>query len=228
MSTKGRLIYIMASQTSENAKMRLKLPVLQVVGTREGEARVVSEEFMCGNDMEMSSSTTLVEGKLRSGLAQYFYPVKGSESVGSDAGDPLKWQYVYSDDQLDSLLDEPNWDNVLYLSRIQCKNCAKLDTLLRSIFGGMGLRNGVRLLRVDVDMSPRYLNELQVRLQGYSYSSASTREDCTTCHNTGFVACRECGATGMLTRGSSAVICFRCTGYRKERCPVCGGKCLMC
>lgn len=68
-------------------------------------------------------------------------------------------------------------------------------------------------------------------------SEQSPRETpwlCKTCHNTGFIPCRECGASGVIVSAQSTNVffCQECTGKKKLRCPKppigCGGKCYMC
>lgn len=59
-------------------------------------------------------------------------------------------------------------------------------------------------------------------------------EDCEACGRSGFVPCGECEGRGALARSSPdgkhtvAVTCPACVGYKRLRCPSCGGKCYMC
>ncbi|CAM9144965.1 unnamed protein product [Hapterophycus canaliculatus] len=59
-------------------------------------------------------------------------------------------------------------------------------------------------------------------------------EDCDACGRSGFVPCGECEGRGAVARSSPdgkhtmAVTCPVCVGYKRLRCPSCGGKCYMC
>lgn len=58
--------------------------------------------------------------------------------------------------------------------------------------------------------------------------------DCDVCGRSGFVPCGECEGKGAVARSSLdgkhtlAVTCPACVGYKRLRCPSCGGKCYMC
>lgn len=54
--------------------------------------------------------------------------------------------------------------------------------------------------------------------------------DCQTCNNTGFVPCSKCNAEGLIRnpRSVNVFYCPDCVGYKKLRCPTCGGKCYLC
>lgn len=54
--------------------------------------------------------------------------------------------------------------------------------------------------------------------------------ECGTCNNTGFVPCPKCNAEGFIRnpRSVNVFYCPDCVGYKKLRCPKCGGKCYLC
>lgn len=66
------------------------------------------------------------------------------------------------------------------------------------------------------------------------HSGSPAMENCDVCGSSGFVACGECEGRGAVARSSSdgkhtlAVTCPACVGYKRLRCPSCGGKCYMC
>lgn len=59
-------------------------------------------------------------------------------------------------------------------------------------------------------------------------------ESCDVCMKSGFVPCGECEGKGAVARSSPdgkhtvAATCPVCVGYKRLRCPSCGGKCYMC
>lgn len=69
---------------------------------------------------------------------------------------------------------------------------------------------------------------------GVLHAGSSAMENCLVCGKSGFVPCGECAGKGAVVRESSdgkhrmAVTCPACVGYKRLRCPVCGGKCYMC
>jgi hypothetical protein len=73
-----------------------------------------------------------------------------------------------------------------------------------------------------------------VQNSGESAEIQDTPWMCSVCHNTGFIPCRKCGASGVLRTGKSVNVffCQDCTGKKKLPCPEppegCGGKCYMC
>lgn len=67
-----------------------------------------------------------------------------------------------------------------------------------------------------------------------SHEGSESMQGCGVCGGSGFVSCGECEGTGAVERSSAdgehkmAVLCPACVGYKKLRCPACGGKCYMC
>lgn len=196
----------------------VKLPILQVIGMpKEG----LKTEFMCGNDLDSETPLPLLKAKLSAGLEPF---------LSISECPPDKWQEVYSDDHLQAALKSPantETTTILLLYRQACGKCTQVDSILPEIFA-RGTKERVQLVRANVDYTPDYLSSTLVRLKGADTPSGGGIENCEHCGNTGFVKCDECQGTGMATRGTSTVICPTCTGYRKQRCPICGGQCLMC
>lgn len=66
------------------------------------------------------------------------------------------------------------------------------------------------------------------------HEGSPSMEECTVCEGSGFVSCGECEGVGAVERSSSdgkhklAVTCPACVGYKRLRCPACGGQCYMC
>eukprot|EP00752_Nemacystus_decipiens_P016483 g14734.t1 len=66
------------------------------------------------------------------------------------------------------------------------------------------------------------------------HTGSPAMENCDVCMKSGFVPCGECEGRGAVTRSSPdgkhtvAVTCPVCVGYKRLRCPACGGKCYMC
>ena len=106
----------------------------------------------------------------------------------------------------------------------------------------------MRWFQADVGDIPDYVAQVKLRLSGVqsaaqdkvaqtsSFPATSTNSgDCGACGNTGFVTCNECQGNGTVTRSlgplttsSLTLTCSACVGYRKLRCPVCGGRYLKC
>lgn len=69
---------------------------------------------------------------------------------------------------------------------------------------------------------------------GLLHTGSPAMENCDVCMKSGFVPCGECEGKGAVTRSSPdgkhtvAVTCPVCVGYKRLRCPSCGGKCYMC
>lgn len=66
------------------------------------------------------------------------------------------------------------------------------------------------------------------------HEGSPSMEKCEVCEGSGFVSCGECEGKGAVERCSSdgqhklAVTCPACVGYKRLRCPACGGQCYMC
>ena len=68
----------------------------------------------------------------------------------------------------------------------------------------------------------------------FLHTGSPAMENCDVCMRSGFVPCGECEGRGAVARSSPdgkhtvAVTCPVCVGYKRLRCPSCGGKCYMC
>lgn len=69
---------------------------------------------------------------------------------------------------------------------------------------------------------------------GVLHEGSKAMENCEMCGNSGFVPCGTCESKGAVIRSSPdgkhtlAITCPTCVGYKRLRCPSCGGKCYMC
>ncbi len=182
----------------------IKLPIIQIY--QNGEMR---SEFICGNNVEESIK------RLKATLSGLAIP---ANTVGSS---PMVMN-IYSDSQLVSEIGENRGyiTTVLKIFRHGCKKCHQIEP----IYNSMAMDPTHKWLQAEVDNIPEYVVDLKKRLRNES----NKVDDCVTCANTGFISCSVCYSTGVLHKGTTAVYCSNCTGYKKVRCPVCGGSCIQC
>lgn len=85
------------------------------------------------------------------------------------------------------------------------------------------------------DAAPaRAVRAMETETELSLHTGSPAVENCDVCCKTGFVPCGECEGRGAVARSSPdgkhtvAVTCPVCVGYKRLRCPACGGKCYMC
>jgi len=122
-----------------------------------------------------------------------------------------------------------------------CRKCKYLDSPFKKIAEKC---QDLSFLFLDIDIDGLVSAEERIGELSESDSSGPRQENfgdssdeekiknCLRCDSTGFVECLECKSRGFVLRISGehevADICPVCVGYKKTRCPECGGKCLMC
>ena len=182
----------------------IKLPIIQIY--QHGEMRC---EFICGNNVEESIK------RLKATLSGLAVPASSSDVSPSVMN-------IYSDSQLVSEINENRGYTtaVLKIFRHGCKKCHQIEP----IYNSMATDSSYKWLQAEVENIPDYVVDLKKRLR----NETKKVEDCVTCANTGFISCSACDSTGVLQKGTTAVYCSNCTGYKKVRCPVCGGSCIQC
>ena len=99
------------------------------------------------------------------------------------------------------------------------------------------MKSKVKFYQADITNIPDYTDNVKSRLlKGGDTSSWDVQEstnndneeDCQTCQNSGFMVCSECSGSGIVKRGEMSIYCPICVGYKKTRCPSCGGACVKC
>jgi len=188
---------------ASDAQGAIKLPIIQIY-----QNGAMHSEFICGNNVEESIR------KLKATLAGLV-----KSSVGENAGAVTN---IYSDSQLLSEISENSGytSTVLKIFRHGCKKCHQIEP----IYNSMAADVMHKWLQAEVDNIPDYAVDLKKRLR----NDSTKIDNCVACSNTGFIPCNVCDSTGVLQKGSTAVYCNNCTGYKKVRCPVCGGSCIQC
>jgi len=186
------------------AKETIKLPIIQIY--QNGQMR---SEFICGNNVE--ESVKRLKATV-SGLAKPLDTMGASSAVLN----------IYSDSQLLNEISENNGytSTILKIFRHGCKKCLQIEPT----FISMTEDASHKWLQAEVDNIPDYVASLKKRLRNES----NKVDNCVACSNTGFIPCNVCDSTGVLQKGTTAVYCNDCTGYKKVRCPVCGGSCIQC
>lgn len=174
-------------------------------------------EFICGNDM--STNIDKLRATLRS-IAN-----KAAEST-CDGGSYGMIQNTYSDDQLDSTIQDTKGTLVLKLYREGCKKCAALEPIFVDLSREPQYQR-FYWMQADVGNIGTYTKKIKERLLGMRPTDTAI-ENCDMCNNTGFIPCANCHGQGVVTKGQFTVVCPTCVGYKKLRCPKCGGKCLKC
>jgi hypothetical protein len=189
----------------------VKLPILQVYINQELDA-----EFIMGNDVNLSAkmftayikSKALVSKSLLDSSA-YSWPVEN----------------IYSDQLLNSTI-QSNTLTVLKLYRYGCNKCSSIE----SFYSKIAKENPtMKFTQANINHIPLSTKATMSRLKGdKSQNVSNTLIDCLACGNSGFLPCLDCASKGYVSRGTMAVICPTCVGYKKTRCSSCGGRCIKC
>ena len=224
------------NENDDNLGSNIHLPILQLF-LPPGE---LVGEFICGTEIK-NGNEELLQRKISSAIKMNFQTSSSSSSSSSlstIATPTISKSNIYSTEQITNYIS--NHKCALLLTRQGCKQCEYFE---RNIFNDDFL-NEIRIsqenafdfniLDVQTEYVQDYIEELSFRLTGKTKVSSSIGssndvvEDCLECNNTGFIKCNACSATGMVAKGSYTTICTTCTGFKKVRCPSCGGKCIKC
>jgi hypothetical protein len=188
----------------------IKLPIIQIIKANE-----LTGEFICGNELVMSVDKFL--SALKSLEKETPNPSVGNYGVSN----------MYSDDQLNNVLESSQDTIILKLFRVGCKKCAKLEPIYESLSHDP-IYSKFQFIQADVAYCETYKKNLKERLMGLRGGQNDDNENCITCHNSGFIECIDCEGKGYIKKGTLAAFCPSCTGYKKNRCSACGGKCFKC
>ena len=194
--------------TADVSAVQIKLPIVQVYVDSRLEA-----EFVMGDDVKASSE------KLDAYLRTKSIPTSSSVDTSS-----YTWpiENIYTDKQLESALSS-NSVVLLRMYRVGCRKCAMLEP----IYDHMATeRSTFKFLQANINHIPSLVKATLSRLRGET--KVSPLLDCLLCNNTGYLPCLDCASQGYVKRGSLAVTCPTCVGYKRVRCSSCGGKCLKC
>mmetsp|Transcript_20580 Transcript_20580/g.19913 ORF Transcript_20580/g.19913 Transcript_20580/m.19913 type:complete len:255 (+) Transcript_20580:163-927(+) len=201
---------IYCTAEGEEAPVSIKLPVIQIIKANE-----ITGEFICGNELVMSVDKFL--SALKSLEKETPNPSVGNYGVSN----------MYSDDQLNGVLESSQDTVILKLFRVGCKKCAKLEPIYEALSHDP-VYSKFQFIQADVAYCETYKKNLKDRLMGLRGGQNDDTENCMTCQNTGFIDCIDCEGKGYIKKGTLAAFCPSCTGYKKNRCSACGGKCFKC
>lgn len=209
-SPNSRSILLRSVETgsSEVAAVQIKLPIVQVYVDS-----VLEAEFVMGDDVKASSE------KLNAYLRTKSNPPSSSVDTSS-----YTWpiENIYTDTQFENALSS-NAVVLLRMYRIGCKKCAMLEPIYDNMASE---RSSFKFLQANINHIPGLVKATLTRLRGES--KVSPLVDCKVCSNTGYLPCLDCASKGYVMRGTLAVTCSSCVGYKRVRCTSCGGRCLKC
>jgi hypothetical protein len=188
----------------------VKLPIIQIIKANE-----IRSEFICGNELAISVDKFL--SVLKSLEKETPNICVGNYGVSN----------MYSDDQLNNTLESSQEFIILKLFRVGCKKCAKLEPIYESLSHDP-IYSKFQFIQADVAYCEDYKKNLKERLMGIRGGKNEDNENCVTCQNIGFIECIDCEGKGYVKKGTLAAFCPSCTGYKKNRCTACGGKCFKC
>ena len=193
---------------AEVAAVQIKLPIVQVYVDS-----VLEAEFVMGDDVKASSEKLEAYLRTKSNLP--------SSSVDTSS---YTWpiENIYTDKQLENAL-KSNPLVLLRMYRIGCKKCALLEPIYDNLASE---RSSFKFLQANINHIPAVVKSTLTRLRGES--KVSPLVDCNLCRNTGYLPCLDCASKGYVMRGTLAITCSSCVGYKRGRCTSCGGRCLKC
>ena len=224
---------IQNNENDDSLGSNIRLPILQLF---KPPGNLVGE-FICGTEI-INGNEELLQRKISSAIKMNFQTPSSSSSSSSSllslsslSSSSSRFN-LYSSEQIANYVS--NKKCVILVTRQGCKQCEYFE---RHIFNNNFLKECQKdnynfdILDVQTEFIEDYIEELKFRLTGKTISSSTTNdidEDCFECNNTGLISCNTCHATGMVARGNYTTICMSCTGFKKVRCPSCGGKCVKC
>ena len=194
--------------SSEVSVVQIKLPIVQVYVDS-----VLDAEFVMGDDVRAATEKLVAYLRTKSNPA--------SSSVDTSS---YTWpiENIYTDKQFEDALGS-NTVVLLRMYRIGCKKCAMLEPIYDQMASE---RSSFKFMQANINHIPKLVKSTLTRLRGET--KVSKLVDCNLCLNTGYLPCLDCASKGYVMRGTLAVTCSSCVGYKRIRCTSCGGRCLKC